>query len=214
MSILRSLVLAVCFGLPAVQADTLITAREGTGQAGGSQTPGAEQGQSRQIWLRADRMASLDSDGRMIGRLDRGETYVLRDAKKSCFRVKHKKQDIDTSAQRKSVFQKTGETKQVGPWETVGYEATIPLNESATYKLSIWVSDEVTLGLEDYQTNTRGTATPATYWLVDSLSLGGYPVLQETQIGTMTSWMQITSVKAAKPPAGIYEIPAGYTGCN
>jgi len=209
MSILRNLVLGVCLGLSSVQADTLITAQEGTGQ-----TPGAEQGQSRQIWLRADRMASLDSRGRMIGRRDRGETYIIRDANKSCLRVKNPQNKIGTSAERESAFQKTGKTRQVGPWKTTGYEAAIPLDENTTYQVSIWISDEVTTGLEDYQAYTKGTVTPAHYWMVDSLSLGGYPVLQATQIGATTSWMQITSVEEAKAPAGIYEIPAGYTGCD
>ena len=44
MSILRNLVPVVFLGVSAVQADTLITTQEGTGQAGESLTPDAERG--------------------------------------------------------------------------------------------------------------------------------------------------------------------------
>jgi hypothetical protein len=83
--------IVLCFGLSSVEADTLITAKEGSSQAGSPLDSGIDLAQTKQIWLRADRMANIGDGSRMIGRLDRGETYLINDVKKTCFRIKHQK---------------------------------------------------------------------------------------------------------------------------
>jgi hypothetical protein len=214
ISLRKCWLIVLCFGLSSVEADTLITAKEGSSQAGSPLASGIDLAQTKQIWLRADRMANIGDGSRMIGRLDRGETYLINDVKKTCFRIKHQKYQEYKPAKDGSVFHKTSETRQVGSWEAVGYEANIAPDEGDTYDVAIWISDEVRLGLEDYQTYTKGVVTPATTWVIDSLALGGYPVRQETKIGPITTWVEFLSVEDKKPPAGTYDVPAGYSGCE
>jgi len=214
MSIGKYWVIVLFCSVVSVEADTLITANEGSSLAASPPASDPEQLQTRQIWSRADRMASISNDSRLIGRLDRGETYLINDTKRTCTRIKHQEPQEYIPSEEGSVFLKTGETRQVGSWQAVGYEATITLGASSSYKVVLWISEDVTLGLEDYRTYTKGLVTPETFWVLDSLSLGGYPVRQETTIGPTTSWLEFVSVEDKTPPAGIYDVPDGYSGCE
>jgi hypothetical protein len=214
MSIGKYWVIVLLCSVVSVEADTLITANEGSSPAGSPPASDREQVQTRQIWSRADRMASISNGSRMVGRLDRGETYLINDTKKTCMRIKHQEPQEYIPSEKDPVFLKTGETRQVGSWQAVGYEATIALGASDSYKVVVWISEDATLGLEDYRTYTKAIVTPGSFWVLDSLSLGGYPVRQETTIGPTASWVEFVSVEDKKPPAGIYEIPNGYSGCE
>lgn len=214
MHLARIWALLLCCGLSAAHADTFISLNEGTEFQGSAGTAGASERQTRQIWVRADRMTTVDTNGRTIGRLDRGESYLLNNAKDSCLQTSLKQYASDALTGAASVFQPTGETRQVGPWTAVGYKARLRLDGGTNYTVSIWVSDEVTTGLDDYLAYTRGSVTPANAWAVESLSLGGYPVRQEIHIGSTVYWMEITSVEQKEPPPHIYDVPDGYAGCE
>lgn len=214
MSVKKYWVFVLFCAVVNTEADTLITANEGSSLAGITAAAGAAEVQTRQIWSRADRMASISDGSRVIGRLDRGETYMINDNKKTCTRIKHQESHGYVPSEEGPVFQKTGETQQVGSWQTVGYEATIALDAGNSYKVIIWVSEDVTLGLEDYLSYTKEIVTSGSYWVADSLSLGGYPVRQEVAIGPSIVWVEFLSVEDKKPPAGTYDVPAGYSGCE
>jgi len=200
-----------------IQADTLITMMEGMGQSGSdAASADVRAGKEVQIWSRPDNMARVMDNGRMIFSIDRGTTYMIDDEKKTCRSFKNPDQDTSGSAVMDEIeIRKTGDDRRVGEWDTQGYAMSVPLASTEdVLEVSFWVTDEVTSGLESYRANFAAMTTPQTAWMGKTLELGGYPVLQESQIGQMTMWSEVLSVSEEQAPDGIYEVPAGYSGCT
>jgi hypothetical protein len=203
-------------GLP-VRADTLITMMEGGGQAA-AEDSGDEirVGKPVRIWSRPNNMARVQDGGRMIFSIDRGMTFMVDDNKKTCRAFRHPQGD-PSAADESEAFEirKTGDDRRVGDWDAEGYAMTVPMQGSeATLEVAFWVSEQLTDGLDTYRANFAAMTTPQTAWMRKTLELGGYPVLQESRFGQMMMWSQVLSVEEQAPPEGIYDVPAGYTGCT
>jgi Domain of unknown function (DUF4412) len=216
------LVFLTAVAVSAAHGDTLLTVKEGNilvedspdiPEAMRSSLGGDDK--TIRYWLQADRMARVDSTGRMIGRLDRGESYFINDESRSCYLIRHKsaqaaRNEVDATPE----FRKTGEIRQIGSWQAEGYELAVAGNDDDDLAVKIWVSDEVSIGLDDYRKYVETIVTPKTAWTVKALELGGYPVRQEVRIGPILAWAEILSVGDEAAPPGTYEVPAGYSGCD
>jgi len=206
----------VTVGLP-VQADTLITMMEGSGQAGSDEvTDEFRAGKQVQIWSRPGAMVRVTDGGRMIFSGDRDVTFMIDDNKKTCRAFQHPKSEpSEASAPDDIEIRKTGDDRKVEDWDAVGYAMSVPFHGSEDLlEVAFWVSDDVTEGLDVYRNNFAAMSTPQTAWMGKTLELGGYPVLQESRFGQMMMWNQLLSVGEQDPPDGIYDVPDGYTGCS
>lgn len=211
------------FMISAAQADTLITMKEGKerlpdGEEFAEREPtGAEaEGPVLQVWSRPGSMARVKEGGRIIFSLDRGVTYLLNSEAKTCKAFPHPEAvNADESASAKMEFKKIGRTRQIGPWQAEGYELSVLINgRDDPLQVVIWVSSEVTTGLDVYRENFAAMMTKNTAWLAKTMDLGGYPVYQETRLGQLFNWSEILSVSDEPAPEGIYDVPADYTGCE
>jgi len=217
MSMMKHLVAPVMLALVSqVQADTLITVTEGSGMAQNSGDPDKRPvGKTVQIWSKPDEMVRVLDGGRMIFSENRKMTLIINDAEKTCRGLPHPKSNgLDSTANPIPDAQKTGDNRKVGPWDTEGYELHVkPEGMDETINVKFWVADGLTTGLDVFRANFERMMTPQTAWVTRTMELGGYPVYQETRIGAMLTWSEITSVKDEPAPDGMYEAPAGYTGC-
>jgi hypothetical protein len=206
----------VMISLP-VQADTLITMREGSGQAGLDASAAKDRaGQEVRIWSRPNNMARVSEGGKMIFSIDRGMTFMIDDAKKTCRGFRHPDlEETDSASMGELSIRKTGDSRKVGGWDADGYAMSVPLaGTEDILEVTFWVSDDLTTGLDTYRANFAAMSTPQTAWMGKTLELGGYPVFQESRIGQMTMWSEVLSVSEEQAPDGVYEVPAGYTGCS
>lgn len=201
----------------ALQADTLITMLEGSGQPASDASAGEERtGKEVQIWSRPNNMARVNEGGKMVFSIDRGVTYMIDDTKKTCRAFKHPKtHETEPGSAEALDIRETGDNRKVEGWDTEGYAMSVPLAGSEeVLEVSFWVADELTTGLDTYRANFAGMTTPQTAWMSKTLEMGGYPVYQESSFGSMTMWSKVLSVSEEQAPEGIYEVPAGYTGCT
>lgn len=202
-----------------VQADTLIKMKEGTGKPGADGKLAADAlaaGREVQIWSRLDNMARVDATGKMIFSIDRGITYMISNANKTCSEFKHpEKTRVESTGNDALEVKKTGDNRQIGSWQAEGYSLVVSVEGmQEPLEVLFWVSDEVTSGLDTYRNNFGAMATPQTAWMSKTLELGGYPVYQESRIGQMMMWSEVLSVSEEDAPDGIYDVPEGYTGCS
>lgn len=220
MHILKPMIIiALAIGALTAQADTLITMKEGSGSPGADGQLSAEAkeaGRVVKIWSRPDNMARVDDSGKMIFSIDRGVTYMISDSNRTCRAFNHPK---DTEAKPVAddaiEVRQLGETRKIGPWQAEGYDMKVTVEGmSDPLQVAFWVTDDVTMGLETYRANFSAMATPQTAWMSKTLELGGYPVYQESRIGQMMMWSEVLSVSDEDAPAGTYEVPEGYTGCD
>jgi len=212
-----------CFLSSAVQADTLISMKEGKGRlpdgetfSGNEPRSADEEGMLVQVWSRPGSMTRMNENRRMIFSLDRGVTYLLDDEARTCKAYPHPEaMSADESAAVQTEFNKMGEARQVGPWQAEGYQIDIAIEGMEDHlEVIIWVSSEVTTGLDVYRENFAAMSTKNTAWLSKTMELGGYPVYQESRLGQIYNWAEIVSVSEEPAPQGIYDIPSDYTGCD
>lgn len=220
--IIAGMMVLATVAVSVARADTLMTVKEGSRMAkaveempeGMSNSFGGDETTVR-YWSRADRMARIDGASRVIGRFDRGETYVINDTARTCSAIKLPDSVASDNADAGPEFQKTGESRQIGSWQADGYELSVPGDDGEGLEVAIWVSEEVTTGLDAYRAYTESVVvTPMMRWMVTALDLGGYPVRQEVRMGPIATWSEIISVSDEPAPSGIYEIPDGYAGCD
>ena len=196
------------FAASTVQADTLLTTREGTLGPGGD-----TDGSTVSFWSRSDWMARIDENGKMIYDLEGGVTYMVNDQNKSCFALT--KQEIGGGAgiAGQVEVRETNETRQIGPWQAKGYDLTVT-TESGPMEISVWVSEDVPANVGGQRAYTESIVTPDSAWLLELFDLGGYPVRQEVSMGPVSMWAELISIEEKSAPSGTYDIPAGYSGCD
>ena len=214
-----ALIDALMIGFAAVAAaDTRMVMREGTTITGDAS--GLPEGLRKAFaetepktvtyWLATDRTARLSDDGQIIGRLDRGESYFVSTADRS-YRVIGIGGDATSEANGSSFeIEKTAETRQIGPWKAVRHTMTVELGGEPT-AIDLWVSD-VGIGTDAFRAFVSAFAqAQGADWMRGYLELGGFPVRQELRMGEMLVWQEVVSIDEERPPAGTYEVPAGYT---
>lgn len=60
----------------------------------------------------------------------------------------------------------------------------------------------------------ESVATPETAMMLAVYELGGFPVRSEIQMGPVQMWTELESIEQKPAPAGTYDVPRGYTGCD
>jgi hypothetical protein len=113
----------------------------------------------------------------------------------------------------------TGETRKIGSWQATRYNIVLS-NQAGTAQrtgLDWWVAPDLKVEDAPLRTLLRILAAAAPQgdeWLAAVLDLPGHPVLFERKdkqpdVDVKTR-EELVSVKESAPPAGIYELPAGY----
>jgi len=205
--------------IPAAQADTLIITREGSRMTGDdgdvpeALRSGAD-GEAKTItfWSRADRTARMDDNGKMIGDLESGVTYLVNDRNRTCYALPTRQKAPGDAPAAQVEVRETGESRQIGSWQAKGYELKVAADDPI--EIAVWVSDDVAVDMSAQRAYTETVVTPDTAWLLTLFDLGGYPVRQEFSMGPMRMWSELVSVDEKAAPAGTYEIPPGYSGCD
>ncbi len=196
------------FAASTAQADTLLTTREGSLGPGGD-----TEGSMVSFWSRSDWMARIDENGKMIYDLEGGVTYMVNDQNKSCFALTKQEIGSEAGIAGQVEVRETNETRQIGSWQTKGYDLTVT-TESGPMEISVWVSEDVPADVGGQRAYTESIVTPDSAWLLKLFDLGGYPVRQEVSSGPVSIWAELVSVEEKSAPSGTYDIPAGYSGCD
>ena len=199
------------FAASTVQADTLMTTREGTLGLGADATH--DEGRTVRFWSGSDRMARIDDRGKMISDLESGVTFLINDQAKSCYAIPKQQVDAESGPGGQVEVRETNETRQIGPWQAKGYELTATM-DGEPIEISVWISDDVPVDIGGLRAYTASRLTPEMAWMLKIFDLGGYPVRQEVSMGPIRSWGELVSVEEKSAPSGTYDIPAGYSGCD
>jgi hypothetical protein len=203
------LLLLTTSSIPAALADTLTVTREGSGMVG-------ESAATVRFWTGDDRIARVDDNGKMIADLSAGVLYLVNDQAQTCYAMSTRDPDRDPVALKAAVdaveFSRTGRVERIGDWQAEIYELTAGSGDDA-FEMAVWISDEIPVdaGQRAYM---ETVATPETAWMLAIYDLGGFPVRQEFQMGSMQMWAELQSIEEKPAPAGTYEVPAGYVGCE
>jgi len=205
---LMVLVLFVSMAIPAARADTLMVFHVKSGMAG------AADGEATTVnlWSSADRIVRMQDNTRMIGHLTSGASYMVDDKRKTCMEFPPQ-QDVGTQAAAKVDVRKTGKTRQIGSWQAKGYELTVATDDDPI-EVAVWISEDLAADVGGERAFAKRMLTADTAWLMTLFELGGYPVRQEVSMDPIKMISELVSVEEKSAPAGIYEVPAGYTGCE
>ena len=60
----------------------------------------------------------------------------------------------------------------------------------------------------------ESVVTPETAAMLAVYNPGGFPVRAEVQMGPIQMWSELESIVQKSAPAGTYEVPPGYDGCE
>jgi hypothetical protein len=203
-----------------VASDTKVVMEEGTGIVGdGSELPenmrqtlANQEPATTVYWLAKDRAAYLGKSGRMISRLDRGESYFVNDQSKTYLVIDLEDRDDSAVTQGTAELVKTGETRKIDSWDTVRYEMSLDLQGDEPADITLWVASEVGVDLAAYRALIAATAAQTGFeWMSRYLEVGGFPVRQEYKMGPIQSWQQVVAISEEAAPNGTYDPPAGYT---
>lgn len=206
-----------CLAATAVWSDTRITSREGMGVAGdASELPEAmrqslaeREPETVTYWMAGDRMARIAESGKMVGRLDRGETYIVDDQERTYHVLRHDELGGGDATGNGAELQRSDETRRVGRWDTVRYDLTVGEGDDQM-RAVLWVSDEVDIDRADYAAYLEFFTAQGMDWMRSVLELEGYPVRQEVEVGPLSSWQEVIEVRRESAPPGTYEVPSGY----
>ncbi|NGP54450.1 DUF4412 domain-containing protein [Thioalkalivibrio sp. XN8] len=192
---------------PLALGDTLMVIREGSGPADDGAT-------TVQFWSGRDRVARIDGNGRMIGDLAAGMLYIVNDEAKTCHAMSTRNPDRDLHALQAAVeavrFRNTGKSEAIGPWQAEVHELT---DSNSGIDMVVWITSE--FGVDPAQrAYMESVVTPDSAAMLAIYDLGGFPVRSEIQMGPIQMWTELESIEQKAAPAGTYEVPAGYSGCD
>lgn len=194
---------------PAVLADTLMVFREGSGTSD-------DGGAKIHSWSGNDRTARIDDNDKMIADLSAGMLYIVNDQTMTCHASSTRDTDRDPAALQAAVeavkFRKTGKSERIGPWQAEIYEL-VDESGSDGYQIVLWISDEIPVD-PIHRAYMESVVTPETAAMLAIYDLGGFPVRSEAQVGPIQMWSELESIEDKPAPAGTYDIPTGYAGCE
>jgi Domain of unknown function (DUF4412) len=189
-------------------ADTRIVSEERTRVTMGDKA--SDETTTTTLWIGHDRAARITPSGRMISRPDRGESYIVDDAKKSYVVIAMKPDGAGASTKAK--IGQSGERRQIGPWSAVRHDPDFEYAPGETGHAVLWISSDVDLDLERYRAFARSMGKAMGMgWLESVAALDGYPVLQEATVAGVQVTTRLVSAAEETPPPDLYEPPAGYT---
>lgn len=110
--------------------------------------------------------------------------------------------------------QPNGQTKQIGNWNTKGYDFSINMM-GMTFKMTMWASKDVPFDWKKYLPLTtevfKATMRMGEQFVQELQKLDGYPVAMEMNaMGAEVDW-KVVEISEKTPPASVYAVPAGYT---
>ncbi len=195
--------------IPATLADTVTISREGSGMDGESVA-------TVELWTGDDQIARIDGNSRMIVDLGPEMLYMVNDEARTCHAMPTRDPDQDPAALQAAVeaveIRKTGESERIGPWQAEVYEIISGVG-GGEFEMVFWITDE--LQVDPVQrAYMESVATPETAAMLAIFNLGGFPVRSEIQMGPVQMWTELQSIEEKPAPAGTYEIPKGYSGCE
>lgn len=194
--------------VPAARADTLMVFQVSSGMTGSTDGEAS----TVKLWSSADPMARVDDNGKVISQLTSGAGYIISDKRKTCFAFPQQ-QDGGALAAAEVDVRETGESRQIGSWQAKGFELTVTTDDDPI-EIAAWVSEDLPADVGGERAFTERMLTADTAWLMGLFDLGGYPVRQEIGMGPIKTISELVSVEEKSAPSGIYDIPAGYTGCE
>lgn len=110
-----------------------------------------------------------------------------------------------------------GQTRKVNAWNCTGYDVDMNMM-MMNMKMKVWATTEVPF---DWQMFAKMYANVSKLQFMDEaavaelMKIKGYQVATEMSMDMMGSQMKVSSqvaeISKKTPPAGIYEVPAGYT---
>jgi len=113
-----------------------------------------------------------------------------------------------------------GQTKQVGQWKCVGYDAAINMMMMPMH-ITIWATKDVPFDPKKLMEKGYGQLLRAQSAYLDEASIKefmkieGFQVASETTMEMMGNKMhttqEVVEIVKKTPPAGVYTVPAGYT---
>jgi hypothetical protein len=179
----------------------------------------------QKIWMETDRMASENSESTMsvIIRMDEKKLYFINNAKQSYsvsplpFKFPPEMEKMMAAFQFQTNVQKTGEKKQIGPYNCEGVLLT--LSGFMNMNIKMWITSDIKMPYEKYYAmSTEMVAySPAMREMMEKMrSLGsGFAVEQEMTGDVMgTKTHSVTKLVKFEPnatiPADKFAPPAGY----
>lgn len=199
--------LLTIFGPPLALGDTLMVIREGSGAS-------ANGASKVQFWSGEDRIARIDGNGRMIGDLAAGMLYIVDDQARTCHGVSTRDVDRDLPALQRAVeavrFRNTGKSEAIGPWQAEVYELT---GGNDGMEMVVWITGEFDVD-PIQRAYMESVATAESAAMLAVYDLGGFPVRSEVQMGPIRVWTELESIEQKAAPAGTYDVPSGYSGCE
>ncbi len=225
-----AIVLVVSFAPALVGADVLMKEKQHTdgmtvmGQAQPAQDKTAT------IWIAKDKMIREQGDISTIAKLDNDKVLIfhLNHAKKTYFELSMGSNDLQdaTSAmvgELKVKVTPTTETKKIGNWNCKKYLQEMDMGMMPVIS-EIWASEDIKIPHYDLyeklstamMTQQPGMKMPMQAMQEEMKKIKGVPVLTLTTMTmmkntTVKSSRELLEIKEATAPAGVFDIPAGYT---
>lgn len=195
--------------VPMALADTLMVMREGAGMS-------EDAAGKVYLWSGKNQIASISGSTRMIGDLTAGMLYIANDEDRTCSAMPLRDTDHDRAALKAAVeavdVRKTGKSERIGPWQAEVHELIAGVDEDLL-EMVVWVTDEFDVDPVQ-RAYMESVATPETAAMLAIYELGGFPVRSEARMGPIQTWTELESIEEKPAPAGTYEIPKGYSGCE
>lgn len=202
------MMLLVAIAISAARADTLLVFEVNLKMAGSTE----DQLSTVNLWSRADRIARVEGNRRMIGHLNSGAAFMVSDERETCFAFPPQ-EDGGILAATEVDVRETGESRPFGSWQAKRYELTVATDDDPI-EIAVWVSEDLPADVGGERAFAERLLTADTAWLMTLFDLGGYPVRQEISMGPIKTTSELVSVDEKSAPAGIYDIPSDYTGCD
>lgn len=228
----RTLLALLVLALPlAAGADTLYTMKSHTDafKVGGESQPAKDS--QIQIWAAGDRLRRDEGDQSTILRLDKSRLYIVDHADRTYSEVplpidlrKMMPKGTEAMADQVAAGMKVSvqvapsdQTKKIGQWTARRYDVTVQSAMGMKILTTMWISQD----LKDFKPFNELAGTMAALqpgsgeWVKELKKIDGFPVLTESQVDALgarfSTREELVAVETREAPAGIYELPAGYT---
>ena len=184
------------------------------------------------FWIAPDRVRRDDGSNAFIYRGDQDKLYVV-DHEQKTYSVIPLPVDFlalmpaEMRGQMEGFLQQmsmdatvtpTEETKEINGWNVRRYDVSMANGMGMKIDSTVWATQEIEADIEAFKGlyAAMGSLQPGGQEAVDEMmKIEGVPVLTETTISGMGSSFsskdELQAASQAEAPAGIYEVPEGYT---
>jgi uncharacterized protein DUF4412 len=230
MKLFRSFALATLLAAPALAGD-LVVKKEKHSDA--MKMPGMEQPASdttETLWIGAGRMRSEEGDKVTIVRADLKKLYMLDMTAKTYTPIdlpfdmkKYMPAEMapmmeQMMGQVKVTVTPGTETQKIQDWNTTKYVVTTSMGRGGSSTQEMWVTKDVTLDFAAFHELYGAMLSASTFGggtMEEMKKIDGFAVLttrtQKMMGSEVKSSEKVVSIETQEPPAGLYELPAGFT---